>query len=127
LRSDLEAGDTRAQQHAAFWLERGIDRKLAKGPVMTTTYGAQYQGLVDGLVELLTQEVGLLQPWEYESKLLAPSRYLAKRLLATLKHLRAHGVPFVKELVERAAYSYCYVADPDGYAIEFLHFKPAVK
>jgi len=46
---------------------------------------------------------------------------------ATLKHLRAHGVPFVKELVERAAYSYCYVADPDGYAIEFLHFKPAVK
>ena len=85
LRSDLEAGDMRAQQHAAFWLERGIDRKLAKGPVMTTTYGAQYQGLVDGLVELLTQEVGLLQPWEYESKLLAPSRYLAKRLLATLK------------------------------------------
>jgi catechol 2,3-dioxygenase-like lactoylglutathione lyase family enzyme len=46
---------------------------------------------------------------------------------ATLQHLRAHGVPFVKELVERAAYSYCYVADPDGYAIEFLHFKPAVK
>jgi DNA-directed RNA polymerase, mitochondrial len=85
LRSDLEAGDMREQRHAAFWLERGVDRKLAKGPVMTTTYGAQYQGLVDGLVELLTQEVGLLQPWEYESKLLAPSRYLAKRLLATLK------------------------------------------
>jgi DNA-directed RNA polymerase len=85
LRGDLEAGCDRAQRHAAFWLELGIDRKLTKGPVMTTTYGAQYQGLVDGLVELLTQEVGLLQPWEYESKLLAPSRYLAKRLLATLK------------------------------------------
>jgi DNA-directed RNA polymerase len=85
LRGDLEAGSDRAQRHAAFWLELGIDRKLTKGPVMTTTYGAQYQGLVDGLVELLTQEVGLLQPWEYESKLLGPSRYLAKRLLATLK------------------------------------------
>jgi len=46
---------------------------------------------------------------------------------ATLNLLREHGVPFVKELVERTAYSYCYVADPDGYAIEFLHFKPVVK
>ena len=85
LRSDLEAGCDRSQRHAAFWLELGIDRKLTKGPVMTTTYGAQYQGIVDGLVELLTQEVGLLHPWDYESKLLAPSRYLAKRLLATLR------------------------------------------
>ena len=85
LRSDLEAGDMREQKHAAFWLELGVDRKLTKGPVMTTAYGAAYQGVVDGLVELLTQEVGLLQPWEYEGKLLSPSRYLAKRLLATLK------------------------------------------
>lgn len=46
---------------------------------------------------------------------------------ATLQHLRAHGVPFVKELVEREAYSYCYVADPDGYAVEFLHLKQAGK
>ena len=85
LRADLEAGDPRAQRHAAFWLELGIDRKLTKGPVMTSAYGARYQGVLDGLVELLTQELGLLQPWEYEAKLLAPSRYLAKRLLATLK------------------------------------------
>lgn len=85
LRGDLEAGTDQLQRHAAFWLELGVDRKLAKGPVMTTAYGAQHQGVVDGLVELLTQEVGLLQPWEYESKLLGPSRYLAKRLLATLK------------------------------------------
>lgn len=85
LRMDLEAGDPECQRLAAFWLEKGVDRTLAKGPVMTVAYGARFPTLVDRLVDLLLENDGSVKACRYEEELLRPSRYMAKRLMAAMR------------------------------------------
>ncbi|MEB3360680.1 MAG: DNA-directed RNA polymerase [Synechococcaceae cyanobacterium] len=85
LRIDLEAGDPHCQRQAAFWLERGVNRQLAKGPVMTVAYGARYPTLVDRLVDLLLEQDGSIQACAYEEQLLKPARYMATRLVKAMR------------------------------------------
>lgn len=79
LRLDLSNGTEKEQRRAAFWLEFGIDRSLCKGPVMTTIYGAQFLGLVDGLVAALEEKQAGLPERQWEASYLAPARYLARK------------------------------------------------
>ncbi|MEN9766736.1 MAG: uncultured phage MedDCM-OCT-S38-C3 [Cyanobacteriota bacterium] len=79
LRLDLSNGLEREQKQAQFWLEFGIDRSLCKGPVMTTIYGAQFLGIVDGLVAALEERQAQLHVSQWSSGYLAPARYLARK------------------------------------------------
>ena len=80
LRLDLSNGSEKEQARAAFWLDVGIDRSLCKGPVMTTIYGAQYIGIVDGLVRALEERNAGLNLAQWGSGYLAPARYLARKI-----------------------------------------------
>lgn len=80
LRLDLSNGTEKEQRWAEFWLEFGIDRALCKGPVMTTIYGAQFIGIVQGLVDQLEDRRGRLHISQWLSGDLAPARYLARKL-----------------------------------------------
>jgi DNA-directed RNA polymerase len=84
LQLDLSNGSETTQRSAAFWLRQDIDRGLCKGPVMTTIYGAQYHGLVDGLVAVLQERNAGLSLGQWESGYLAPARYLAKKFRGLL-------------------------------------------
>lgn len=80
LRLDLSNGTDRDQRNAQLWLEFGIDRSLCKGPVMTTIYGAQFLGIVDGLVAALEARNAGLHVGQWEAAYLVPARYLARKL-----------------------------------------------
>lgn len=84
LRLDLSNGTEKEQARAQFWLDIGIDRSLCKGPVMTTIYGAQFVGLVDGLVMALEERNAGLHVSQWESGYLAPARYLARKISVLL-------------------------------------------
>jgi DNA-directed RNA polymerase len=80
LQLDLSNGTDRNKRWAEFWLGFGIDRRLCKGPVMTTIYGAQFLGIVDGLVAALEERQAGLHLAEWSWGYLAPARYLARKL-----------------------------------------------
>lgn len=80
LRLDLSNGGEREQRMAQLWLEFGVDRSLCKGPVMTTIYGAQFLGVVEGLVAALEEQQAGLNVNQWETAYLAPARYLARKL-----------------------------------------------
>lgn len=80
LRLDLSNGTEKEQARAQFWLDLGIDRSLCKGPVMTTIYGAQFIGMVGGLVLALEERNAGLHVSQWESGYLAPARYLARKI-----------------------------------------------
>ena len=79
LRSDLEAGDIKEQRLAGFWLERGVSRAMAKGPVMTSVYGAQLLGVAEHLAALLDEAEGEVSLARLERERLVPCRYLARK------------------------------------------------
>jgi len=79
LRADLEAGDMREQRLAGFWLERGIGRAMAKGPVMTSIYGAQMLGIAEQLVVQLDEQEGEVPLGRLEHERLVPCRYLSRK------------------------------------------------
>ncbi len=78
LRLNLSNGTDRDRQMAEFWLAFGVDRNLAKGPVMTGVYGAQFHGTVDGLVAVLQERNSGVPLGQWESHYLGPARYLAR-------------------------------------------------
>lgn len=80
LRLDLSNGSEREQRMAQVWLDLGVDRTLCKGPVMTTIYGAQFLGVVEGLVRVLEDRRGGLPVGQWEFAYLQPARYLARKL-----------------------------------------------
>lgn len=84
LRSDLEAGDLKEQRLAGQWLERGITRAMAKGPVMTTIYGAKHLGLAEQLVAQLDAQEGEVSLAVLERERLVPCRYLARKFALVL-------------------------------------------
>lgn len=80
LQADLDSFDFRDQRYAELWLKHGVDRSLAKGPVITTVYGAKHFGLVEQLVAHLQgvnpdQSVG-----RWEKEYTVPAQYLARKL-----------------------------------------------
>lgn len=77
---DLSNGDEREQAMAQLWLDFGISRSLCKGPVMTTIYGAQFIGVVEGLVAALEERQAGLPIGRWQAAYLAPARYLARKL-----------------------------------------------
>lgn len=84
LRADLEAGDAKEQRHAAMWLERGISRSMAKGPVMTSVYGAQLLGVGEQLAAMLDEADGEVSLSRLEEDRLWPCRYLARKFAVVL-------------------------------------------
>ena len=85
LRSDLEAGDMKQQRLAAFWLERGVSRTLAKGPVVAASYGSRLLGLSEQLVAALDEEEGEVSLSVLERERLVPCRYLSRLFLSVLE------------------------------------------
>ena len=85
LRLDLSNGTRSEQRKAEFWLKFGIDRNLTKIPCMTTIYGAQFLGIVDGLTNLLEEEDRGLSIEQWEHAYLAPARYLTRKLTILIK------------------------------------------
>ncbi len=80
LQLDLSNGTKFEQKKAEFWLDFGITREITKGPCMTTIYGAQFLGLVDGLVALLEDHQKSLRIGQWEYAYLSPARYLARKI-----------------------------------------------
>ncbi len=80
LQLDLSNGTPSEVRNAELWLGFGIDRSLCKGPVMTTIYGAQFLGIVDGLVQALEERQAGLNVSQWEQAYLAPARYLARKI-----------------------------------------------
>lgn len=80
LRLDLSNGNEKDQAGAQFWLDFGIDRGLCKGPVMTTIYGAQFLGIVEGLEAALHERKVGAHLSQWMGSRLGPARYLARKI-----------------------------------------------
>lgn len=85
LRQEVEAAGDVAARQAVFWLDFGVDRSLAKGPVMTSIYGASHQSLMDGLVAAIEERKGQADLWRLQGDVLAPVRYMAGFMRQALK------------------------------------------
>jgi len=81
----VELAGSTAAKHAIFWLDFGIDRSLAKGPVMTAIYGATHQTLLDGLIAAVEQRNGQADLWRLQGDVLAPVRHMAKIMRQALQ------------------------------------------
>jgi len=85
LRYDLEAGPEHHQRQARQWLQVGITRSTMKGPAMTTCYGAGFMSLADRLAQELEEHSPNLPVAAWEQKLIRPSQYLARHVLAVFE------------------------------------------
>jgi len=85
LRQEVELAGGTIARHAIFWLDFGIDRSLAKGPVMTTIYGATHQTLIDGLIAAVEARHGQADLWRLQGDVLAPVRHMAQVMRQALK------------------------------------------
>lgn len=85
LLSDLQLGDEGKRKMAELWLERGIDRKLVKGPCLKAPYGGSYMGLADDMVDALEKHIGYVELEHYIYKVSVPSKYMASILWKEMK------------------------------------------
>lgn len=85
LREEVELAGEVAARHALFWLDFGVDRSLAKRPVMSSIYGAHYQSLFDGLVAAIEERQGQADLRRVRQDVLNPVRYLVRILQGALK------------------------------------------
>ena len=85
LRADLESEEPKARKLAEIWLERGITRKLVKGPVLAVPYGGSFQGVADMLLEDLDAHLGHVPLEEFKLRVSIPSKYMASHLWDELK------------------------------------------
>lgn len=82
LEIDLHTGDAAVHQHAAGWLELGIDRSWVKSAVMVGPYGGSPRTIAGGIRDQLQQRLGPVDDWA--NRIHRPSCYLASRLMAVL-------------------------------------------
>lgn len=77
MQRDLESTDELVRVIAAWWIQRGIPRSLAKKPVMTYVYGATLQGTTEHIVDSIPDS-------EWPDPLLTHTyaRYAAEKLFA---------------------------------------------
>lgn len=80
LRMDLDGFDLRDQRLAEFWLQKPIGRDLAKGPTLTTIYGARHFGLVEQVVSWLQEENPDVPVRYWQKEYTRPAQYLAQKL-----------------------------------------------
>lgn len=78
IERDLRSDDEAVQAMAAWWLNIGIPRSLAKKPCMTFVYGATLRGTAEFVRDYVETELKLTWPVEGES--FAFSQYCAKKL-----------------------------------------------
>lgn len=79
LRRDLDSKDEEVKRYAALWLEYGIPRNLAKGPVMTYVYGATLRGVSEDVQTYVEGDVGA-GFWPADLSPFKCSMYLARKL-----------------------------------------------
>ena len=84
LRMDLDSFDPWEVRHAEFWLRKGINRGLTKGPTMTTIYGARHFGIVDQLVGWLQEEEPDVPVYLWQKEYTEPAKYLARKLAVVI-------------------------------------------
>lgn len=82
LKRDTESADEDTQAIAAWALDVGIARDLAKKPVMTYVYGATLRGTAEHIEFLLSKEIlpALGKTWLDETKTFEHCMYIAKKL-----------------------------------------------
>jgi DNA-directed RNA polymerase len=85
LRQDMDTGPEHHQRQALQWLQVGIDRALMKAPAMTTCYGAGFLSLADRLALDLEEHCPNLPPAQWEKRLIRPSQYLARHVMAVFE------------------------------------------
>lgn len=78
IEQDSKDSDPEKAAVALWWLRTGIQRKMAKKPVMTYVYGATLRGTVDFVEEYVYTELGMrfpdgVRPYDYAA-------YAAKKL-----------------------------------------------
>lgn len=76
--------DPSRRKSAEVWLERGIDRSLMKRPVMSAVYGARYQSISEGFMDVLLAGTKLKHPADYERLVAKPASFLAKVTLEVM-------------------------------------------
>lgn len=62
IKLDTEDSDPVKSEIALWWLKTGIERGMAKTPVMTYVYGATLRGTVDFVQQYVEEELGLKFP-----------------------------------------------------------------
>jgi len=77
MQKDLVGEDTPEKEHALWWTSKGIQRSLAKKPVMTKVYGATLRGTVEFIQDYMERELHDPAPGEKPQQYY---RYLAKKL-----------------------------------------------
>ena len=80
LRMDLDSWDPFELRMAEFWLKHPIGRDLAKGPTMTTIYGARHFGIVEQLVTWLQERNPDVPVSYWQREYTQPAQYLARKL-----------------------------------------------
>lgn len=80
LQADLDSFDPRDQRLAEMWLQYPIGRDLAKGPTMTTIYGARHFGIVEQLIDWLRQKKPDVPVERWAREYTLPAQYLAHKL-----------------------------------------------
>ena len=90
LRMDLDSWDPLEQRMSEFWLKHSIGRELAKGPTMTTIYGARHFGIVEQLVAWLQERNPDVPVAYWQKEYTRPAQYLAQKLNVVIgKELRS--------------------------------------
>ena len=80
LQADLDSFDPRDQRLAEMWLKYPIGRDLAKGPTMTTIYGARHFGIVEQLIGWLKEKKPDVPVERWSREYTVPAQYLARKL-----------------------------------------------
>lgn len=84
IRLDLESEDEELRARAAWCLDVGIPRSLAKKPVMTYVYGATLRGTAEHVETVLEKEVfpATGKNWRDQVRSFDDAMYIAKKLFA---------------------------------------------
>lgn len=80
IKADCTSDDAEVAAMAAWWVQQGMPRSLAKKPVMTYVYGATLKGTAEFIENYVETEMKV--PWPDDTKSLQYSIYAAKKLFA---------------------------------------------
>jgi len=102
IQRDLEASDEDTREMAAWWVETGISRTLAKKPVMTYVYGATLSGTTSFIQDHIVHD--LKKPWPRPSASYKYSQYAAKKLfqgIAATVPAAAEAMRWLREIAQQ--------------------------
>lgn len=102
IQRDLESADEAIRAMAAWWIQTGIDRALAKKPVMTYVYGATLKGTAEFVQDYIECEKGI--PWPQDARADVYARYCAKKLfqgIAGAVPAAAEAMRWLREIAQQ--------------------------